>query len=155
MDEFKALIATIERLEAEQRRRVDEKVERGEAVRQELVVVYGGCEDAEAILEGDKAPRIEKDSDGREIIYDPITVMYTGVPRPGLDDAYVARLDREVRDPKSEAAYGEHVRAHGAAAHEPKPYMPPPLSEPPSETPAELEWRGVMVQGQGPASQSE
>jgi hypothetical protein len=111
--------------------------------------VYGGFEDAEALLEGDYAPRIEKDSDGREIIYDPITVMYTGVPRPGRDDKYVARLDREVRVPKSEAAYAEHIRAHSAAAREPEPYKPPPMSKAPEELP-ELAWRGVWVQIRGP-----
>jgi hypothetical protein len=87
------------------------------------------------------------DDAGREIIFDPITVMYTGVPRPGRDDKYLARLEREGRDRESEAAYAEHVRANSVAARQPAPYVPPPMSKAPEEPTAdELEWHPVWVQ---------
>jgi hypothetical protein len=158
--EFKTVIAAIERLEAEQRRRTDEKVERGEAVREPLVAGCGGPEDAADVLELAKTSRtaeLRAAGEKREIIFDPIEVMVTGVPRPGRDDQYSERLDRErakpeeVRQREKEAAAARVVDFHeGSKSHEPE-YKPPPLSKAPEEPPIEeLEWRGVVVQVRGP-----
>jgi hypothetical protein len=154
--ESKTVLAAIERLEAEKRRRIDERIEKGLAIREELVLVCAGPEDAATPPESIKAAEVRKDSEGREIIYDPISIMYTGVPRPGRDDKYFERLNRErakpeeVRQREKEAAAARGIDFHeGSKSHEPE-YKPPPLPAPPPETPAELEWRGVWVQIRGP-----
>jgi hypothetical protein len=152
--ESKTVLAAIERLEAEKRRRIDERIEKGLAIREELVLVCAGPEDAATPPESIKAAEVRKDSEGREIIYDPISIMYTGVPRPGRDDKYFERLNRErakpeeVRQREKEAAAARGIDFHeGSKSHE---YKPPPLPPRAPETPAELEWRGIIVQVRGP-----
>jgi hypothetical protein len=158
--ESKTVMAAIERLEAEKQRRIDEKVEKGEAIREELYVVCAGPEDAADALGCRKASRtaaLRAAGEKREIIFDPIDVIYTGVPRPGRDDKYVERYRErakqsaeEIRQREKEAAAARGVDFHeGSRSHEPE-YKPPPLPAPPPETPAELEWRGVIVQVRGP-----
>jgi hypothetical protein len=150
MDKPKTVLAAIERLEAEKRRRIDEKIERGEAVREELVIVRGVSDDASDLEECFKG-LTKTDDAGREVIFDPITVIYTGVPRPGRDK-YVARLDREARTRESEIEAAARVAAfhEGSKSHEPE-YKPPLLPKAP-EGPAvdELEWRPVWVQVRAP-----
>jgi hypothetical protein len=153
------LAAAIEQLEAEKRRRIDEKVERGEAIREPLVAGCGGVEDAADALELVKASRIAElraAGEKREIIFDPIEVMLTGVPRTSRDSKYVERLDREhaklnaeeIRQREIEAAAARGIDFHeGSKSHE---YKPPPLPPRAPETPAELEWRGIIVQVRGP-----
>jgi hypothetical protein len=145
-----ALQAMQSELEAETKRRLDERVERGEVLREPLVAVCAGPDDAAAAVEGMKELRLavlRAAGETREVYFDEPLVLLTGVPRPGRDDAYVARLEREGRDRESEATYVEHVRACSAAACEPAPYVPPPLPEPPAE---ELEWRPVWAQVRPP-----
>jgi hypothetical protein len=122
--------------------------------------VCGGGEDAADVLERAKASRIAElraVGEKREVIFDPISLMCTGVPRPGRDDRYVERYRErakqsaeEIRQREKEAAAARGVDFHeGSRSHEPE-YKPPPLPAPPPETPAELEWRGVIVQVRGP-----
>jgi hypothetical protein len=158
--ESKTVLAAIERLETEKQRRIDEKVEKGEAIREELYAVCAGVEDTADVLERAKASRIAElraAGEKREIIFDPIDVICTGVPRPGRDDKYIERLDRECAKPEElrqrekEAAAARGIDFHeGSRSHEPE-YKPPPMSKAPEEPPAEnLEWRGVWVQIRGP-----
>jgi hypothetical protein len=158
--EAKTVIAAIERLEAEKQRRIEEKVEKGDAIREELHAVCAGPEDAADVLECLKASRIAElraAGEKREIIFDPIEVIMTGVPRPGRDEKYFARLVREhaklkpeeIRQREQQAAAASATDFHqGSKSHDE--YKPPPLPAPPPETPAELEWRGVIVQVRGP-----
>jgi hypothetical protein len=154
--EYKTVIATIECLEAERRRRIDEKVEKGEVIREELVVGCAGPEDAPNVHELARAHKLV-DGVEREVIYDPVTVIFTGVPRLGRDDKYLARLDREyakldaeeVRQREKEAAAARVTDFHEASRSPEPEYKPPPMSKAPEELPA-LEWRGVWVQIKGP-----
>jgi hypothetical protein len=156
----RTVIAAIERLEAEQRRRIDEKVERGEAVREPLVAGCGGPEDAADVLELAKTSRtaeLRAAGEMREIIFDPNSVLCTGVPRPGRDDKYFERLNQErakpeeVREREKEAAAARGIDFHeGSKSYEPE-YKPPPMSKAPEEPPADaLEWRSVWVQVRAP-----
>jgi hypothetical protein len=158
--EAKTVIAAIERLEAEQKRRIDEKVEKGDAIREELYAVCAGPDDAADMLERVKASRIAElraAGEKRQIIFDPIEVIMTGVPRPGRDEKYIARLVREHakldaeeirRREKAAAASG--IDFHEASkSHEPE-YKPPPMSKAPPEEPPAEEWRDVWVQIRGP-----
>jgi hypothetical protein len=149
-----ALQAMHAELETETKRRLDERVERGEVLRESLVAVCAGPDDADDAVEGAKALRLaqlREVGDEREVVFDPIEVLLTGVPRPGRDDKYVARLEREKRDRESEAACAEHIRAQSVAAREPAPYVPPPTSKAAEEPRAdELEWHPVWVQVRAP-----
>jgi hypothetical protein len=130
-------------LEAETKRRLDERVERGEVLREPLVAVCAGPEDADDAVEGAKALRLAQlkaAGETREIHFDEPLVMMTGVPRPGRDDKYV-RLDGEGRDRECKASFA--TRHHAYSACEP---VPPPLPEPPPEPSVEAEWRPVWAQ---------
>src|SRR5262245_57510198 len=90
----------LEQLEAERERRIDEKVEKGIAVRVRLPVVVVGAPDGDSDLDERKKARIaelratgekrevyfeQKDANGNDVI----SVIATGVPRPGRDDDYI------------------------------------------------------------------
>jgi hypothetical protein len=88
--ESKTVLAAIERLEVEKQRRIDEKVEKGEVIRKELYAACAGPDDAADTLERAKASRIAElraAGEKREIIFDPIEIIMTGVPRPGRDES--------------------------------------------------------------------
>jgi hypothetical protein len=75
--------AAIERLEAEKRRRIDEKVAGGEAVLVPLYVVVHDPEQVEAEIESEKARKraeLAKAGEQREVIFDEPLVINTGVP---------------------------------------------------------------------------
>src|SRR2546429_1390980 len=80
-NEKRSLDDAIERLEAERQRRIEEKIERGEAVRAEWPIVVGVPDpkkDYDAVC---------RDADGREVYpAEPYSVIVTGVPRRGRDD---------------------------------------------------------------------
>jgi hypothetical protein len=79
--------AAIERLEAEKRRRQDEKVAKGEAVRVQFIPpVVRPDEVADAVIEKEKGRQIaelRERGETREIFFDddPVTAIITGVPR--------------------------------------------------------------------------
>src|SRR5262249_45198252 len=86
----------LEQLEAERERRIDEKVEKGGAIRVPLpVAVVGGPEEAAAGGESARAAKLAElkaAGEKREIYFeedDAISVIVTGVPRAGRDDPYV------------------------------------------------------------------
>jgi hypothetical protein len=153
------LEAALEQLEIERDRRISERVEKGEAIREELYAVCAGPDDAADMLERVKASRIAElraAGEKREIIFDPIEVIMTGVPRPGRDPKYIDRLNRErakqsaeeIRQREKEAAAARVIDFHAASkSHEPE-YKPPPMNKM-EELPA-LEWRSVIVQVKGP-----
>ena len=89
-DDPNKLEQAIEQLEAERERRIQAKLEAGEAVRGNPTVV-GGAESVEAW----KLPT--HDAEGREVLYGPEDIAYiiTGVPRAERDPEYCARLDSE------------------------------------------------------------
>jgi hypothetical protein len=156
--ESKTVIAAIERLEAELQRRIAEKVEKGDAIREELHAVCAGTEDAADVLECLKASRIAElraAGEKRPIIFDPIEVIMTGVPRGACDEKYFERLNRErakpeeVRQREKEAAAARGIDFHEASKPREPEYKPPPMSKAPEEPPAE-QWRDVRVQIRGP-----
>jgi hypothetical protein len=80
------LAAALEQLETERERRISERVEKGEVIREELHAVCAGPDDAADMLERVKASRIAElraAGERRQIIFDPIEVIMTGVPRAG------------------------------------------------------------------------
>jgi hypothetical protein len=86
------LEAALAQLEAEKQRRIDEKVERGEAVRLAApVVIVGVPQPTAGLMERAKAKKIAElraAGEKREIHFDADTptVIVTGVPRAGRDD---------------------------------------------------------------------
>jgi|GraSoiStandDraft_4_1057263.scaffolds.fasta_scaffold775410_2 hypothetical protein len=87
MDEKENLLrASIEKLAAEKRRRIEEKIEKGLAVRRGPIVV--GVPDPEVDYSA-----VYMDDKGREV-YPPedCAVIVTGVPRAGPDDQALANL---------------------------------------------------------------
>ena len=79
--ETQKLQAALEQLESEQRRRIDERIEKGEAVRApfgSIVVGVPGAVDA--------AIAAHKARDTREVYFDEGAILITGVPRTGRDD---------------------------------------------------------------------
>jgi hypothetical protein len=79
--EKQKLQAALEQLETERRRRIDEKVEKGEAVRApfgSIVVGVSGAVDA--------AIAAHKARGTREVYFDEGAILITGVPRAGRDD---------------------------------------------------------------------
>jgi hypothetical protein len=83
-----------EQLAKERARRVDAKVESGQAIRAPITIVTAGPEDADDALVSASADRIAElrmAGERREIILEP-SQIFTGVPRPGRDEKYVAKL---------------------------------------------------------------
>src|SRR5215472_1518033 len=105
-DDPNKLEQAIEQLEAERERRIQAKLEAGEAVRGNPTVV-GGAESVEAW----KLPT--HDAEGREVLYGPEDIAYiiTGVPRAERDPEYCARLDSE--------------KGSAVIPNKPLPYQPP------------------------------
>ena len=100
------LAAALEQLEIERRRREDERVAAGEAIRVPLIPVVGCLEeDIDAVIAGLKAHEIERlraNGEKREIIFEESPVIVTGVPRPKggpgkwKDETFKAFPDRYV-----------------------------------------------------------
>jgi hypothetical protein len=87
-DEKQSLDDAIERLEAEHKRRIDEKIERGEAIRvPALSVVVGVPDEADGALEDMKARMLAADRQAggkaTEVYFEEPAVLITGVPRAG------------------------------------------------------------------------
>jgi hypothetical protein len=98
--------AAIERLEAEKRRRIDEKVARGEAIFVDLPVVVVGAEDADEALEKARAEKIAElraTGERREILFDDalINVIATGVPGRDEGDGEVMPIATALEDKTS------------------------------------------------------
>jgi hypothetical protein len=143
------IIGAIERLEAEKRRRIDERVARGELVRVSLgdpdgipVIVVGADEDPDEKLELAKARKIAElraAGDRRAVIFDTpedaVTMILTGVPR-GPDSYNPADLiTEEDKAPCPEDfSARRRVREALSAVDKPMPTTPAPAS---AEEPAE------------------
>jgi hypothetical protein len=98
------LAAALEQLETERRRRLDERFEKGVAVRVPPVVVgVPGCEGAERAR---RQAELRAAGETREVIFgfepddgsDVIDVIITGVPRPGRDDGVDIRFPPDGQD---------------------------------------------------------
>jgi hypothetical protein len=144
--------AAIERLEAEKRRRIDEKVARGEAIFVDLPVVVVGAEDADEALEKARAEKIAElraTGERREILFDDalINVIATGVPGRDEGDGEVMPIATALEDKTSPsiADFSARRQARSAleAADKPMPTTPPPSS---STEPAELVVHHIRVQ---------
>ena len=93
MTDSPKLEATLEQLEAERRRRIDEKIERGEAFRvPALSVVVGVPDEADGALEDMRARMLAADREAggkaREVYLEEPAVLITGVPRAGRRRLY-------------------------------------------------------------------
>jgi hypothetical protein len=92
-DEKQSLDDAIERLEAERQRRIDAKIERGEAVRAERPIVVGVPDPRKDYA------AVYRDTDGREVYpAEPYAVIVTGVPRAGRDDDVEVSTSEPSRD---------------------------------------------------------
>jgi hypothetical protein len=83
------LAAALEQLETERRRRIDERVEKGEAVRVPPIVV--GAPGSVATKKARRLAELRATGETREVIFggvgsDAVEVIITGVPRAGCDD---------------------------------------------------------------------
>jgi hypothetical protein len=120
--------AAIERLEAEKRRRLDEKVAKGEAVRVPLPCVVLGVESDEQVaaeiesVKASKLAELRKGGETREIVFDEPVVIVTGVPRDW--DSYVQG---------AHAGNVSETKAPSNASSEPPPSSEPVASEAPSQ----------------------
>jgi hypothetical protein len=151
----------------ERERRAKAKVERGEAILEQIFVVVGGAEDADDAIVSAKAQRLSElraAGEVREIIFAEPNSITTGVPRPRRDPRYFERLTRDLaqqtveqrqRD-EAEAAAKVEVFHEGARSHEPEPTPAPmPMPVPIDVVPADdLEWHGIVVQMTGPTNGS-
>jgi hypothetical protein len=159
--------AAIERLEAEKRRRLEERVAKGEIVRVPLgdsspgglgCVVVGGPEEADEQLELAKAAKIaelRKAGETREVIFDApedaITVIITGVPH--APDSYNP-LDLIAEEGKAcPEAFNARRQVNEAlsAVRNPPPRTPAPAS---AEEPADLVDHRIHVQVAPPTEDS-
>ena len=127
IDDPNKLEQAIEQLEAERERRIQAKLEAGEAVRG-IPAVVGGAEDIGELP--------SRDSEGREIVFgaDDITHIITGVPRAGRDDKYIAAIGSaiergEYEAPNKPLAYQPPVET----SKTPAPSKPTPQPERPPE----------------------
>jgi hypothetical protein len=149
----------------ERERRAKEKVERGEAVLEQIFVVVGGAEDADdavALAKAQRLAELRAAGQTKEIIFADPNVIVAGVPRPGRDPKYVERLEREraalTADERRWAEKEAEARLdafHEAArSHEPE-SPPAPMPVPIDVVPADdLEWHGIVVQMTGPTNGS-
>ena len=124
----------LEQLEAERERRIDEKVEKGEAIRVPLHVVVGTEDAVVAATESARARKLAELGDKQQVFFEE-TVLITGVRRMGRD------IPDEPRVPStpSKASQPERVdvRRGGEAlrlperdeTHQPRP-TPQPMPEP-------------------------
>ncbi len=154
-DDPAKLSAALEQLEAEKRRRIDEKVEKGEVLCVPPIVV--GLPDSIEAAKAAEVARLRKagetreivfgkpiyDADGREI--DRLAVIVTGVPRTGRDrvpDDYLSQKPRATPyippAPETKPAPSEPV----ARAPESEPRRVWVTVEPPSEKSC-----GTIVEG--------
>jgi hypothetical protein len=83
-EEMQRLASALEQLEAEQRRREDEKIASGQAVRLPLDCIVGAGGDANKLVEEAKARKVaaaRAAGEQREIFFEEPMVLVTGVPR--------------------------------------------------------------------------
>jgi len=123
-DDPAKLSAALEQLEAEKRRRIDEKVEKGEVLCVPPIVV--GLPDSIEAAKAAEVARLRKagetreivfgkpiyDADGREI--DRLAAIITGVPRVGRDRIPDSYLFSKPPAPLHPAGTGNEARVAGA-----------------------------------------
>jgi hypothetical protein len=140
----------------ERERRAKAKVERGEAVLEQIFVVVGGAEDADDAVVSAKAERLAElraAGQTKEIIFADPNVIITGVPRPERDPKYVERQERERATLNAEERRWAEKEAearldafHEAAkSHEPEPTPAPMPKSVIAEPPSDLQWTGVIA----------
>jgi hypothetical protein len=109
--------AVLAQLELERRKREDERIAAGQAVRLSLDCVVHPGGDVDAILAAAKADRIaaaRANGEQREIIFDEPLLLFTGVPRASTPD------DWKPEPNENDVAY------------RPRPAATPPISAPPA-----------------------
>jgi hypothetical protein len=139
------LAAAIEELEQERRRREDERIAAGTAIRLPLTVVMQPGEDAAQAIERAKAQHIQPADEKREVLFEEPEVVITGVPRS--DD--FGKWSDEVVGPQYPDRYAT------TAARPPAPPSPVARTEPPRWTkiqtqvtaPSEGGLGGVIAEG--------
>jgi hypothetical protein len=126
--------AALEQFEAERERRIDEKVEKGIAIRvPPAVAVVGVPEGATAAAESARAAKLAElkaAGETREIYFeDDIAVIITGVPRAGRDPEDA--VERLIERAKQSGHPTDPIQAQAAKAREtPVPSRPEPEPEP-------------------------
>jgi hypothetical protein len=125
--------AALEQFEAERERRIDEKVEKGIAIRvPPTVVIMGVAEDVDARIENAKTwtvAQLKAAGETREIYFeDGIAVIITGVPRSGRDAE--AAVERLVARAKQTGYPSDPLQAKAVKAREAEQVPPPPEPEP-------------------------
>jgi hypothetical protein len=137
------LAAALEQLEIERRRREDERVAAGEAIRVPLIPVVGCVEeDIDAVIASLRAHEIERlraNGEKRDIIFEESDVIVTGVPRPKGGSG-------KWKDETFQAFPNRYATARTVA--------PRNDIDTPAPAPAPLEWTKVQTQFSPPDERS-
>jgi hypothetical protein len=130
--------AALERLEAERVRRINEKIEKGEAVRMPVLIV--GARESIAAVKARTLAAMRAAGEKREVVSCD-DVIITGVPRPGREpENYSPPISNEPQPIPSIFDRRSAGSAPPFAVSEPQPAAPKQTAEP-----IEAEWRGVRV----------
>jgi hypothetical protein len=133
------LAAAIQELEAERRRREDERVAAGTAIRVQLSVVVAPGEDEAEALARAKAGHTQPEGEKREVLFEDPIVVITGVPRAG----------RTPPDWKSEPNTADP--AYRPPTPTPTVPAPEPAPAPVAEREPAPEWRAIKTQVTAPS----
>jgi hypothetical protein len=120
------LTAALEQLELERRRREDEKIAAGQAIRLPLIEVLPPGGDADALLEkarGNRIAALRAGGEKREVVFEDPLLIVTGVPR----NTEFGKWTGETFKPQYPDRYATTTTAPQPVAHEPKAPEPPPM----------------------------
>jgi hypothetical protein len=114
------IAAAIERLTAEKQKRIDQKIERGEAIHVPLIVAVTGAEEANAGVEAAMAQRLaelREAGERREVVRDQ-TLILTGAPRGKWEASAESPVPADLPELPAEepAKLGRHRRTIRAAS---------------------------------------
>jgi hypothetical protein len=139
--------AALERLEQERARRINEKIERGEAVRVPLPIIAGASESVDVVKARKlKLEQLRRNGEAREVFFDE-KVIITGVPRAGREpENYRPPISSEPQPTPSIFDRRSTGSAPPFAVSEPQPTAPKQMAEP-----SGIEWRRVWVTVERPS----
>jgi|SRR5215813_2824096 len=156
--------AAIARLEAEEQRRIEEKIAAGAAVLQSPpVVVTGAPSGMQRRDECRPYLRVGTDESGRDVYHDnrpdengerPISVIVTGVPRAGRDDDDPELFARYLAAIKTAPSPSKPYRPYRYAEERARERARPPQEAPPMPTEPESEPRQIRTQIERPTEKT-
>jgi len=143
-DDPEKVALALKTLEAERERRIDAKVAEDKAIREPLVVVLGGPDDAK--VESARAARLAElrgAGEKREVVFDQTTII-TGVPR----SSGVYKPQPRTGDDKPD--YTSHLKIYDDTKIPPRPKPPAEAVKPPEPGPIQTQVRAPSQDGKDP-----